>query len=282
MPKFDTPEPISVTIDRIVGDVRIVATERTDTSVEVRPSDPSKPLDVRGAENTQVEFSGGRLLVRGPKQPRSFIGRTESVDVTIQLPAGSHVQSTSDMGAFDCDGPLGSCRIKTAYGNIRLGETKVLQASTAYGDVTVDLVVGDADIATASGELRIGRITGAGMIKNSDGDITVGEVSGDLLVRTANGDISVDRAHSTVTAKSANGDLRIADVSAGTVVAETACGEIAIGIRNGIQAWLDVSTGYGHVRNSMEAFEGPKQSEAAVEVRARTAYGDVVISRSSV
>jgi hypothetical protein len=30
----------------------------------------------------------------------------------------------------------------------------------------------------------------------------------------------------------------------------------------------------------MEAFEGPKQSEAAVDVRARTAYGDVIISRS--
>jgi DUF4097 and DUF4098 domain-containing protein YvlB len=237
-------------------------------------------LDVRGAENTQVEFSGGRLLVRGPKQ-RSFIGRTESVDVTIQLPAGSHVRGASAIGAFDCQGPLGSCRIKTDYGNIRLDETRVLQANTAYGDVTVDLVVGDADIATASGELRIGRITGAGMIKNSDGDITVGEVSGDLLVRTANGNISVDRAHSSVTVKSANGDLRIGDVTGGPIVAETACGEISVGIHQGTEVWLDVSTAYGHVRNTMEASEGPKKSEAAVEVRARTSYGDIVISRST-
>lgn len=281
MPKFDTPEPISVTVERIVGDVRIVAGNRTDTSVDVRPSDPSRPQDVRGAENTQVELSGGRLLVRGPKQ-RSFIGRTESVDVTIELPAGSHVQGASDMGAFDCEGPLGSCRIKTAYGNIRLGETKLLQASTGYGDVTVDLVVGDADIATASGELRIGRITGAGMIKNSNGDIAIGEVSGDLLVRTANGNISVERAHSSVTAKSACGDLRIGGVAAGTVVAETAYGEISLGIRRGAAAWLDVSTDYGHVRNTLDPSEAPKQSEATVDVRARTAYGDVVISRSSV
>ncbi len=169
MPKFDTPDPISVTIDRVVGDVRIVASERTDTSVDVRPSDPTKTLDVRGAENTQVEFSAGRLLVRGPKQ-RSF-GRTESIDVTIQLPAGSHLQGGSDMGALECDGPLGDCRLKSGMGVIRIGETLSLQAKNAYGDVTVDRVVGDADISTASGEIRIGRITGAGVIKNANGDI---------------------------------------------------------------------------------------------------------------
>lgn len=276
MPKFDTPDPISVTIDRIVGDIRIVAGERTDTTVDVRPSDPSKPSDVRGSEATQVEFSSGRLLVRGPKQ-RSFIGKTESVDVTIGLPAGSHVRGASEMGSFDCEGPLGSCRLKAAYGNIRLGETQALQANSAYGDVTVDLVAGDADIATASGELRIGRITGTGMIKNANGDTTVGETAGDLVIRTANGDISVDRAHASVTLKSANGDIRIGEVVGGSIVAETACGEISVGIRQDTPAYLDVSTAYGSVRNTLQASDAPDKSEAPVQVRARTAYGDIVI-----
>ena len=40
MPTFDTPEPISVTVEFGVGDLRIVASDRTDTMVEVRPSDP--------------------------------------------------------------------------------------------------------------------------------------------------------------------------------------------------------------------------------------------------
>ena len=39
MPKFETPEPISVTLDYAVGNVRISASDRTDTVVEVRPSD---------------------------------------------------------------------------------------------------------------------------------------------------------------------------------------------------------------------------------------------------
>jgi hypothetical protein len=42
MPTFDTPEPISVTVEFGVGDLRIVASDRADTMVEVRPSDHAK------------------------------------------------------------------------------------------------------------------------------------------------------------------------------------------------------------------------------------------------
>jgi hypothetical protein len=41
MPTFDTPEPIAVTIELVVSYVRITASDRTDTVVEVRPSDGS-------------------------------------------------------------------------------------------------------------------------------------------------------------------------------------------------------------------------------------------------
>ena len=40
MPTFDTPEPISVTVELTLGDVRISAAERTDTVVAVEPSAP--------------------------------------------------------------------------------------------------------------------------------------------------------------------------------------------------------------------------------------------------
>ena len=42
MPTFDTPEPISVSLELGVGDIRIVAGDRTDTVVEVRPTDPPR------------------------------------------------------------------------------------------------------------------------------------------------------------------------------------------------------------------------------------------------
>ncbi len=65
MPTFDTPEPISVTLDVGMGDIQVVASDRTDTVVDVRPSDPAKKSDVTAAEQTRVEYASGRLLGQG-------------------------------------------------------------------------------------------------------------------------------------------------------------------------------------------------------------------------
>ena len=67
MPKFETPQPIAITVDVILGDVKIIASDRADTVVEVRPSDPSKKDDVRAAQETEVDFVAGHLTVKEPR-----------------------------------------------------------------------------------------------------------------------------------------------------------------------------------------------------------------------
>ena len=120
MPTFDTPQPITATIDLAVGDVRITARDGGATVVEVRPSDASNEDDVKTAELTRVEYANEQLLVKAPKL-RSWLSRSGgSIDVTIELPAGSHVHGTLGMGDVDCDGRLGDCRIKTGLGRISL------------------------------------------------------------------------------------------------------------------------------------------------------------------
>jgi DUF4097 and DUF4098 domain-containing protein YvlB len=279
MPAFATPEPISVTIELGMGDARIIASDRTDTVIEVRPRDDSKASDIRAAEQTRVEYSSGRLLVKTTQ--RSFFGRGSSVDVTIELPTGSHVQGDSGMGEFSCEGHLGECRFKTGMGNIRLDHTGELHLKTGMGNIAVDRALGDADVTTGSGDVRIGTIEGAAVIKNSNGDTVVGEVTGDLRVKSANGRISIDRAHASVIAKTANGNVRIGEVMRGAIVLETAAGELEVGIREGTATWLDVSSHYGRVRNSLDEADSPEPSEATVEIRARTSYGDVKIGRSN-
>jgi DUF4097 and DUF4098 domain-containing protein YvlB len=118
------------------------------------------------------------------------------------------------------------------------------------------------------------------VIKNSNGDTVVGEVTGDLRVKSANGRISVDRADASVVVKTANGNIRISEVVNGAIVLETAAGELEVGIREGTAAWLDVSSRYGRVRNSLDETNSPEQSEARVEIRARTSYGDILIHRA--
>ena len=282
MPTFDTPEPISVTVEFGAGDLRIVASDRTDTMVEVRPSDPAKKADVTAAEQTRVEYAGGRLLIKAPKNWRqySFRGGGQSVDVQVELPAGSQLRGETGVAALRCRGRLGECRYKTGIGDIQLDQAGAVQLRTGVGDITVEWAGGDAELTTGSGSLRIGDIDGTAVVKNSNGDTWIGRVTGDLRVNAANGRISVDQASGPVAAKSANGDVRLGEVAHGAVLAQTGLGKVEIGIRDGVAAWLDLSTRYGSVRNDLDTTDRPGADEEAVEVRARTSFGDITIHRS--
>ncbi|MER6942982.1 DUF4097 family beta strand repeat-containing protein [Nonomuraea sp. NPDC000554] len=281
MPAFDTPEPIDVTIDLAVGDVRVYASDRADTVVDVRPSDPSSDADVRAAEQTRVEYSHGRLLVKGPrKRDWSLFGWGGSVDVTVELPSGSGLDAKST-GGFRSDGRLGDCRLTTASGDIWLDETGKLRLDTASGDISVSGTSGQAEVTTANGEIRMGRIDGRAVLRTANGDITLGEVTGDLRLNTSSGDITVDRALAGVDARTAYGSVRIGEVVRGSVSLQTAYGELELGVREGTAAWLDVRTLSGTVRSSLNPSDGPAPSDETVEVHARTAYGDIVIRRSA-
>jgi DUF4097 and DUF4098 domain-containing protein YvlB len=284
MPTFDTPGPISVALELGVGEVRIIAGERSDTVVEVRPSDGAKKSDVAAAELTRVDYAGGNLSIRAPKGWRrhGLWGERESVDVEIALPAGSHVRVEAGIATLRCSGRLGECRFKAGLGEIRLDQAGPLDLTIGAGDVTVARALDRTEVTTGSGDVHVGSIAGNGVIKNSNGDTWVGEVTGDLSVNAANGKISVDRAHAAVAAKTANGDVCLGEVESGAILAQTACGKVDVGIRDGVAAWLELDTGYGKVLNGLEAAQRPGPGEDAVEVRARTSFGDITVRRSVV
>jgi DUF4097 and DUF4098 domain-containing protein YvlB len=119
------------------------------------------------------------------------------------------------------------------------------------------------------------------VIKNSNGHTHIDGVTGDLRVNAANGTITVDQAEAGVEARTANGDVRLGQVARGTALVQTAYGQVDVGIRQGAVAWLDLVTGFGSVQNDLDEGEGPTSGEDAVEVRARTSFGDITIHRSS-
>jgi Putative adhesin len=265
MPVFDTPEPISVTVELGVGDVRIAASDRSDTVVDVRPSDEDQEPDVRAAEQTRVEYTAGRLLVKGPKQRGiGLFSKPGSVDVTVELPAGSQLDGDAGAAAFHCVGRLGACRVRSGL-----------------GDITMDRLAGPAEVSTGTGKVHLGQIDGSAVIKNSNGDCWLGEITGDLRAHTSNGDISVGRTGAGVAASTAYGDVRIGEVARGSASLKTSFGEIEIGIRAGTAARLDVSTKFGRVLNDLAAAEGPGTSGETAEVHASTSYGDILIRRST-
>jgi Putative adhesin len=280
MPTFETPEPIEATIDVVVGDVRVTASDRQQTVVDVRPSDASHEPDVHAAEQTRVEYTATGLLIRSPRQRTLGARRIGSVDVAVELPLGSTLHADTAAGAIRATGRLGECRIKVAAGGIDLDEAGPADLSTSAGGIAVDRVTGHAEISTSSGRIRVREIDGSAVIKNSNGECFVGEITGDLRVNAANGTIVIGEAGADVTATTANGDVRVGAITRGVSSLKTGYGQIEIGIRSGTAARLDAHTGFGQVRNSMQASDGPGPDEETAEVRARTSFGDIVIRRS--
>lgn len=279
MPTFATPEPISATAHVGAGSLRFTAGDRPETVVEVRPRDPKRSKDVRAAEQTEVTYAGGVLTIR--TRERSFIGPTGSVDVTVDLPAGSRVEATGSWTDVSGEGRLGEVRVKTSGGDVRLDTTGPLRLNASHGSVAVERIEGTAEVTASFASLRVGSVEGAAVLKNSHGTTSVGAVTGDLRISGAHGDIDIARAEGSVTATTAYGALRLAEVARGSVQLETSYGAIEIGIREGTAAWVDAESAYGQVRNALDAAGAPGTGDDTVEVRARTGHGNISLLRAA-
>ncbi|MGI3202014.1 DUF4097 family beta strand repeat-containing protein [Streptomyces sp. GLT-R25] len=278
MPSFETPEPISATAYVYAGSIRFTTGDRLDTVVDVRPRDPKKDMDVRTADQTEVSYASGTLTVTTPKA--NLLGRSGTVDVSVELPTGSNIDMTGAGTQMIGEGRLGEVRVKISAGDVRLDTTGPLQLKVSHGSSTVDRVEGMAEITTSTGNVRVGIVDGPAVLKNSHGSTTVGAVTGELRMSGANGAIDITRAEASVVGTTTNGSLRVAEVVRGNVQLETSNGAIEVGIREGTAAWLDVSSNRGHVRNTLAASEAPEQTEETVKVRARSNWGNIDVLRA--
>ena len=133
MNKFVTPAPIAAVLDTPTGRVRFIAADRADTVVEVLPADASKGRDVKVAEQTTVDYGDGVLWIGTPAAKNQFFGPSGSIEVTVQLPAGSRVEAKAGGAEFRGVGRFGDVAFEGAYGSIKLDEAASarLTASTA-------------------------------------------------------------------------------------------------------------------------------------------------------
>lgn len=281
MPTFATPEPIDLAVTLQVGELEVIAGTSGDTVVTVSPTNPSKAVDRRGAEETRVDFDGQRLTVLGPKPRFSVIGPTESVDVRVELPAGSRLTAEIAVGGLRSSGRLGATRVKSSMGPVELDATGDLWLRAGHGNATLAAASGGIDMTADHGQIRVGTVAGDAILKASHGSVTVGESGGDLDAKLSYGDLDVTRALASVSAKTAYGSIQLGEVSGGSIEVESGYGQITVGVRQGVPAWLDLSSKEGHVRNRLDEDRAPEASEQTVEVRARTQYGDITVQRAT-
>ncbi|RMI35381.1 DUF4097 family beta strand repeat-containing protein [Nocardia stercoris] len=199
MNAFQTPAPIAATVDILAGDITVVATDRTDTVVTVRPADPGKKADVRAAAEIEVSFTGGALVVRSPKNWRTYtpFGGNPALDVTIELPTGSGVTATSGVGRLQARGELADCAFDVAMGTVTLGRTTgTVTAKVAKGDIRIgEAVRGEVRVETSMGNLEIGIAAGSAARLETDAH---GSVRNTMAPAPAATDVVHVYAHTTL------------------------------------------------------------------------------------
>lgn len=280
MPTFDTPEPITAGVDLPIGELRVVASERSDTTVEVH----SSPADRAQADAVRIELVGRDLRVTGAKLGlRTLLVPTpgRSLSVEIGLPAGSSLAARTTYGGVTAEGRLGPCRVQCSYGDIRIEDAAAADLATTYGHVRVaGAVDGDAEVGADNGDMRLSRIGGTAVLRSKHGAIRLDEAGGDVRLIGVHGDMDVEDAAGDVEARTAHGSVRIGRVVRGEVSMTSTHGRLEVAVDPGSAVWLDADTG-GRVRNTLTAREGPEGFAETVTIHARSRGGDVVVRRSA-
>jgi DUF4097 and DUF4098 domain-containing protein YvlB len=178
MQKFTTPAPITATLDIPAGRIQFTAADRADTTVEIRPADPSKGRDVKLADQITARYSDGVLRITAPAGNR-ILGSSGAVEVTVQLPAGSRVEAKAASAQFTTAGQLGDVTFDSSQATVQVDQAATAHLATVDGDITAGRLGGDAEIRTVRGDIQVTEAThGTVVLHTVTGAITVGAAAG--------------------------------------------------------------------------------------------------------
>ncbi|NUS43839.1 MAG: hypothetical protein HOQ24_09150, partial [Mycobacteriaceae bacterium] len=153
MTTFNTPAAIAAELRIAIGTVRIVAGDRTDTVVDVRPSDPAKSADVKAAAAVSVSYSDV-LTVASPKS--RGIRTPGSVQVEIALPRGSRINGELALGRFGTEGALNDVAVHVSDGTLTVDHATAARLDAGRGDIALRHAAGSATLTTGTGNIELG------------------------------------------------------------------------------------------------------------------------------
>lgn len=280
--EYETPEPIHVVVDLIVGvKATVRAADITTTTVSLTPSDPTKKDDARAIGEVETAFVDGVLALRIPRTLRYYTWLSGSPSLTLDLtvPTGSSLDMKIGAGNIRTEGVLGECNLRTGAGELHVEQTGKTTLHSGAGSIQAGRVAGSLRVTNGSGSIRIGTLEGAGTIKNSTGNTTFGQAGGPLEIKSTTGDITIEQLEGSAEIKCAHGEVRIDRVGTGEVKIEGGYGAIEVGVPEGTAAWLDIASKHGNVRNELEGASAPDEGDRTVAVTAHADYASITIRR---
>ena len=130
------------------------------------------------AEQTTIEYGDGILRIEAPAK-NQFLGNSGSIEVTVQLPAGSRIEANAASAEFRTVGRLGDVAFDGPHATVKVDEAATARLSTLAGDITVGRLRGDAEIRTAKGDIKIAEaMRGTVVLRTQAGAISVADAAG--------------------------------------------------------------------------------------------------------
>ncbi|MEU7013252.1 DUF4097 family beta strand repeat-containing protein [Streptomyces sp. NPDC046385] len=218
MQSFATTAPITAVLDIPAGRVQLIAADRKDATVDIRPANAGKGRDVKAAERVQVAFTDGVLQIKAAAPENRLFGNSGAVEVTVQLPAGSRVEAKVAAADLRGVGRLGDVALEAAQGQVKLDEATHARITVQDGDILVGRLNGPAELRTMRGDIKVtGAVRGAVDLRTEKGDIEVSAARGasaTLDAGTGHGRVSNALANTagadaelTIRATTAYGDI---------------------------------------------------------------------------
>lgn len=264
--RFETPNPLDVSVRNQAGTVEITAADVGQTSVEIVPND-AKGAELAERTSVQLSEDAGHLRIDVPN--RKML-RQPSLEIIVTVPTGSSVDVETATADVHTRGILDSATVATASADVSLSHAGGrLEVATASGDIQVGRGEGPVHIRTASGNLRLEVSLAEASVQTASGDVMIGRLSGDLIARSASGDVIVGSA------------------AAGSVRAKTMSGDMVIGVASGLLLWLDLHSLSGDVTSQLGpddtmsdvGSDGVADREADLRISAASMSGDIVLRR---
>jgi DUF4097 and DUF4098 domain-containing protein YvlB len=285
---FTAEGPLDLDISVTIGQIDIELGDSAEAFVEVRHDpDVNQPWaqgvtnllnwvserfgdqfggDLRGTpaeavQQTRIEQTGRRLVVRAPK-PLPL--RNIPLAVTVRAPAGSALEIRAGSADVTVTGPSGRADVLTGSGEVKL-----------------DRADGAATVRTGSGGIRLGPALAGLQLRTGSGDVEASSLSGTATLVTGTGDVWLGAASGEIMARSGSGDLSVAEAAGGSLELITGSGEIRVGVRPGVTAEVDLTSGSGKVSSELDLELEPPEGDVPLKIRARTGMGAALITRAT-
>jgi hypothetical protein len=209
----------------------------------------------------RIEKLGGRLVVQASK---ALPLRNIPLSVTVHAPGGSHLEVRAGAADVTVTGAAGRADV-----------------ATGSGDVALDRADGSVIVRTGSGGIKLGPTLSGLQLRTGSGDVEASSLSGSATLVTGTGDIWLGAVAGKVMARSGSGDLSVADAASGNLELITGSGEVRIGVRSGVTAEIELSSGAGKVSSELEVAQTPPEGDVTLNVRARTGSGNAVVTSAA-